>query len=227
MKRAHLAGIFLGLATLFAVCSVASAQDAPEDGTEQPEKKEEGPTTLKTIGALGLTIVGFGMIMIPAARTFSSSYSYEQARLMLVNLLRTNPYQAEMMAKKMKGTFCEAISAALKAGGMMQSQDWKIVNAATLPTYDATGQGIAAAWKGDVGKAKLGLMAAAGGAVIGLTGGSFPAIPVIIALCAVAAFLRLLWFLRELDSSLMRARAEIMPEVDSAVTSGRFRGPPP
>jgi hypothetical protein len=228
MKRPQLAGLILGIATLVAVSATAIAQDADdEDGTEQVEKKPEGPNTLKTLGAFGLTLLGLGIVLIPVTKTFSSSYSYAQARLMLTNLLRTNANQAELMSRKMQGTFCEAISAALKGGGSTQSRELKVVSAATLPTYDGVAQGVVAKWGGDVSKAKLGLMAAIAGAVIGLTGGAWPAIPVIIALFAIAGFGRLFWFKRELDSSILRARAEILPEVDQAIVAGRYVAPPP
>ncbi len=226
MKRAHLAGLVLGLVTVCAVCADASAQPEEGDGTEQPEKKEEGPSTLKTLASYGLAILGLGMVLIPVTKTFSSSYSYAQARLMITNLLRTNPHQAEAMAKKMEGTFCEAIAAALKTGGSVRSQDPAIVGTATKPTYDGIAQAVAAKWKTDVGKAKLGMMAAGGGAAVGLAGGSWPAIPVIIAVFALFGFLRLLWFTHELGSSIMRARAEVLPEVDQAICSGRYQPPP-
>ena len=210
MRPRYFAALILGL-TLCAASARALAQDADDDDTEQPEKKPEGPSTLKTLGAFGLTIVGLVIVMIPAAKTFSSSYSYAQARLMITNLLRSNPNQAEMMAKRMEGTFCEAIAAALKIGGTTGSQDPKVVASATAPTYDGTATGISARWKGDMSKAKLGLMAAAGGAIIGLTGGALPAIPVIIAVLAVLAFVRIVWFKNELDSNILRARAEMPP----------------
>lgn len=224
---AGLAGLVFGFATLCAVCADASAQEEEGDGTEKAEKKEEGSNTLKTLASYGLVLLGLGIVMIPVAKTFSSSYSYAQARLMLTNLLRTNPNQAEFMAKKMQGTFCEAIAAALKTGGTTMSQDVTVVSSATKPTYDGVASGVAAKWGGDVSKAKLGLVAGVGGAGVALAGGAWPAIPVIIAILTVIAFLRLLWFKNELDSSIMRARAEILPEVDQAICSGRYVGPPP
>ncbi len=226
MKHLHLAGWILGLATVCAICSDARAESEAADGTEQPEKKEEEPSTLKTLASYGLAVLGLGIVMVPVAKTFSSSYSYAQARLMITNLLRTNANQAELMAKKMEGTFCEAIAAALKTGGSVRSQDLPTVASATKPTYDGIAQAIAARWKADAGKAKLGLMAAGGGAAVGLAGGSWPAIPVILAALALFAFLRLLWFNHELDSSILRGRAEVLPEVDQAICSGRYVPPP-
>lgn len=227
MKRSHLLGLLFVGATLCAVCSTAVAQDAETgDGTEQPEKKEEGPSTLKTLAAFGLTIVGLGITLLPAVQTFSSSYSYAQAKLMLINLLRTNPNQAEQMARQMEGTWCEALANALKVGGSTQSRDLKVIVGATKPTYDGVAKGIVAKWKGSITKAKLGLMAAVGGAGIGIAGGSLPAIPVIIAILAVAAFGRLMWFVYDLEQNIIRARLEVLPEAESAVASGRYIAPP-
>jgi hypothetical protein len=194
-----------------------------EDPDAPPaEKKEEGPSTLKTLGSIGLGIVGLGIVAIPAAKTFSSSLSYAQAKLNLVNLLRTNPNQAEMMAKQMEGTFAEAIAATMKMGGAMVGQDASIIAQGTAPTYDAHGQGIVARLDGAMAKGKMGLMAAVGGAALGLSGGALVAIPIILALLTIAAFLRLLYYKNELQGTIIRARAEILPEVNAALVSGRY-----
>jgi hypothetical protein len=226
MKRAHLAGLVLGVITAFAVYDVAYAQ-SPEDFVEKPEEKKEGPSTLKTIAAFGLTAVGLIICFIPASKTFSSNSSYAQSKLSLINLLRTNPHQAEFMAKKMEGTYCEAIAAALKIGGTTGTSDLTVIKSATAPTYDGVAQGVVGKWKGDAAKAKVGLMAAVAGAGIGLSGGSLVVIPIILAVLAISAFLRLLWFAHDLNSQILRARAEVLPEVDAAIASGRYRAPAP
>lgn len=226
MKRAHAAGLILGVFAAFAVCEVAYAQ-SPEDFEEKPEEKKEEPSTLKTVAAFGLTAIGLVVCCIPAVKTFHSSSSYAQSKLSMINLLRTNPHQAEFMAKKMEGTYCEAIASALKIGGTAAGQPLAMVKSATAPTYDGVAQGIVGKWKGDAAKAKVGLMAAVAGAGIGLAGGSLVFIPIILAAIAVSAFLRLLWFAHDLNSQILRARAEVLPEVDAAIVSGRYRPPPP
>ena len=219
MKRSTLAAIAFAFSMFLALD--VYAEDEP-DPDAPAEKKEEGPSTLKTLGSIGLAVVGLGIVAIPAAKTFSSSLSYAQARLNLVNLLRTNPNQAEMMAKQMEGTFAEAIAAALKAGGMMVGQEAAIIASATAPTYDAHGQGIVAKLGGAMAKGKMGLMAAVGGAGLGLSGGSFVAIPIILAVLTIAAFLRLVWYKNELEGTIVRARAEVLPDVNAALVSGRY-----
>lgn len=225
MKRAHLAGLILGTILAFTVYDVAYAQ-SPEDFAEKPEEKKEEPSTLKTLAAFGLTTIGLIITLIPAAKTFTSNSSYAQSKLSLISLLRTNPHQAEFMAKKMEGTYCEGIAAALKIGASTGTQDLTVIRSATAPTYDGVAQGVVGKWKGDAAKAKIGLMAAVAGAGIGLAGGSLVFIPIILATLAVGAFLRLLWFAHDLDSQILRARAEVLPEVDAAIASGRYRAPP-
>jgi len=225
MKRAHLAGLILGVITACAAYEVAYAQ-SPEDFEEKPEEKTEGPSTLKTVAAFGLATIGLIICMIPAAKTFNSNSSYAQSKLSMINLLRTNPHQAEFMAKKMEGTYCEAIAGALKIGASAGTTDINVIRQATAPTYDGVAQGVVGKWKGDAGKAKVGLMAAVAGAGIGLAGGSLVFIPIILAVLAVSAFLRLLWFAHDLNSQILRGRAEVLPEVDAAIASGRYRAPP-
>ncbi len=224
MKRAHLAGLILGVVTVFAVYDVAYAQ-SPEDFAEKPEEKKEEPSMLKTLAAFGLASIGLVITLIPAAKTFTSNSSYAQSKLSMINLLRTNPNQAEFMAKKMEGTYCEALAAALKIGATTGTQDISVIRSATAPTYDGVAQGVVGKWKGDAAKAKIGLMAAIAGAGIGLAGGSLVFIPIILAALAVSAFLRLLWFAHDLNSQILRARAEVLPEVDAAIASGRYRAP--
>ncbi|MEO7091826.1 MAG: hypothetical protein ABI175_01165 [Polyangiales bacterium] len=225
MKRAHLAGLILGVVTAFAAYDVAYAQ-SPEDFAEKPEEKKEEPSMLKTLAAIGLASIGVIITFIPASKTFTSNSSYAQSKLSMINLLRTNPHQAEFMAKKMEGTYCEAIAAALKIGATAGTNDLTVIRSATAPTYDGVAQGVAGKWKGDAGKAKVGLMAAIAGAGIGLAGASLVFIPIILAALAISAFLRLLWFAHDLNSQILRARAEVLPEVDAAIASGRYRAPP-
>ena len=226
MRRPHLAGIVLGLAVLAGTVEIALAQEADEsgEGAPKPEKPAES-NTLKVLASYALVGVGFVVIGASVAKTFSSSLSYPQAKLMLVNLLRTNPYQAEMVSKKMQGTFCEAIAAALKIGGMAGTQDPVMIAQATLPSYDATGQAVVSKWGTVLMKAKLAVTAAVVGAALAIS--DKRVLPVIIAVLAVAGFVRLFLFKNELESNVLRARAEVLPEVNTAIASGRFVTPQP
>lgn len=232
MKRTYLPGLVLavglGLASLSATTSVAFAQsddEIAEDEGAPAASKEAGPSTLKTVGAYALGLVGLGMLLVAASRTFGG-LSYPSARLSLVNLMRTQPNQAERVALNMKDSFGEAVGAAMKTAAMAGSTDPKVIASATTPTYDAIGQAIVAKWSGVLTKGKLGLLAAGGGVVLGLTNGGFPVGPFVLALLAVLCFARVFVHKMSVENTLVRARAEVLPEVDRALASGRYVFPP-
>lgn len=174
-----------------------------------------------------LAIAGLVTMGVFVAGTFGANLKYMHARMMLVNLLRTNPYQVERVSATMQGTFFEGITAALKTGAMMGSRDPSIIAQATRPAYDAAAAQAALAWKMTFGKAKLAAGAALGGSALPLMSGKNPPIPVlIIGLLACAGlgwiFLRKL----EVESSIVKARADVLPEAERALIDGRYVAPP-
>ena len=167
--------------------------------------------------AMGVFVVG----------TFGSNLKYMHARMMLVNLLRTNPYQVERVAATMQGTFFEGITAALKTGAMMQSRDPSIIAQATRPAYDAATGAAAMKWKMTFGKAKLAAGAVLGAVMLPLMTGKTPPIPVIILACIGCAGLGWIWLRKmEVDDSIIKARAEVLPEAERALIDGRYLAPP-
>lgn len=220
-------GLVLGLSLAVAEVAYAQAEDETAEGEDGEKKKKESTgSTLKTVGAYALGLVGVGILVVAVTKT-AGGLSYPSARLSLIHLLRNSPNQAQMVALNMKGTFGEAIGAAMKTAAMGGSADPQVLSAATGPTYDATGQVIAMHWKGILGKGKLGVMAAGGGFVLGLTGDGFPVIPFILALVAVGCFARVFLYKNEIEATLIRARAEVLPEAERAMASGRYVFPPP
>lgn len=231
MTRTHLRAVILalglGMAGLCAATELAHAQaDDTEEGEAAEKKPADTTSTLKTVGAYALGLVGVGILMVAVAKTVGG-LSYPSARLSLIHLLRTNPNQAQMVATNMKGTFGEAIGTAMKTAGMGGSPDPKVITSATGPTYDAIGGVVVAHWKGILGKGKLGVMAAAGGFVLGLTNGDFPIGPFLLALVAVGCFARVFLYKSEVEASIVRARAEVLPEAERAMSGGRYVFPPP
>jgi hypothetical protein len=181
---------------------------------------------VSTVASYALAIVGFGIMAAGVLKALASNMKYIYTRPLLINALRTNANHAEMMCKKSPDTYWGAIGAALKTAGMMQSRDPKVVPTATLPAYDANGQAVVQKWSTLLGKAKMGLMAAGGAVAVGLTKG-VPPIPVIILAVMVGfGYLWLYLYKEEVARCILRARAEVLPEVDSAVIAGRYVFPP-
>jgi hypothetical protein len=174
-----------------------------------------------------LAIVGLVAVGVFVVGTFGANLKYSNARLMLVNLLRTNPYQVERVSATMRGTFFEGITAALKTGAMMGSRDPSVIAQATRPAYDAAAGAAATQWKMTLGKAKLAAGAALAGTALPLATGKTPPIPVII--IGLLACVGFGWiFLRklEVEGDIVKARAEVLPEAERALIDGRYVAPP-
>jgi hypothetical protein len=181
---------------------------------------------VKEVLSYALGGVGVVMMAVAAAPAFAGNLRYLQAKLAVTNLLRTNPNHAEVMCRATKGTFLEALGAAMKTGAMIKSQDPKIVTSATQPSYDATSVQIKTRYKLLIGKVKLAAMAIAGGLGLGIAAGGVPVIVILLSIGAAALAVRLLVFKADVERSLILARAEILPEVDRAFVEGRYRFPP-
>jgi hypothetical protein len=225
MKRPLLAGLVLGFAFLCATYEVSSAQEVDENGDLIPvvEKPPDPLANMKLIGSYLLTIVGAVVIGMAVVKTYSSSLSYPSQKVMLTNFLRTNPYQLIVMEKRSKGTIAEPVIAALKVGGMMGPIDLKTIQQGTLPTYEAMAKSMVAHFGTTMTKCKMAVTAAGAGAMVALTAGRY--LPVVIGVLAGIGFIRIYLFKGELESQVIRGRAELLPEVDNAVATGRYHVP--
>jgi len=182
--------------------------------------------TVATVASYGLAVIGFVMMAMAVARTFGASLKYIYTRPLIINALRTNGNQAEMLCKSEPHTYFGAVGAAIKAGAMVGSRDLGVISGVTAPTYDAQGQAILMNWSTSLGKVKLAFMAAAGGVLIGASKGFPPVIVIILAVLVGIGFLRLYFYKVEIERCLVRARAEILPEVDRSFADGRYVFPP-
>jgi hypothetical protein len=174
-----------------------------------------------------VSLAGLVAMAIFVIGTFGSNLSYPSARMMLVNLLRTNPYQVERVAATMQGTFFEGIASALKTGAMMGSRDPNIIVQATRPAYEAAAGAAALKWKMTFGKAKLAAGATLAAMALPLAAGKAPPIPVvIIAVLALAGLGWIFYRKMEIEAGILKARAEVLPEAERALADGRYVAPP-
>ena len=182
---------------------------------------------LSGIASYALCGVGIALCMGPIFKAWGSNLRYPVAKLKILNQLRTNPNQALGMCKMLPESFFAAIAAAIEAGWMTQSTDPTIIQPTTQATFDAGGTGVSIKWKMHLMKAKLGVMAGVGGFLLALSSGSGPIIQGICAALTVAAIVWLFVVKQEVDASIIRARAEILPEVNRMFIEGRYTLPPP
>ncbi len=181
---------------------------------------------MATVGSYLLAIVGFGMMVSAVARTLGSNLTYINTRNLLINALRTNGNYAEQLCKTRPDSYYGAVGAAMKTAAMCQSRDLKVVTGATVPSYDAQAMAVSMKWKQLLGRVKLGLMAAGGAVVLGLTKGVPPILVIVLAVGVGIGFLWLYFFKVEIDRCMILARAEVLPEVDRAFVDGRYVFPP-
>lgn len=216
------------LGLVCATCLVSCEDDEPkydENGELIPPEKEDPTKMLKMVSQYVLGLAGVGMLVVAVTKTVGG-LSYPAARHSLIHLLRTNPNQAEMVARGMKDSFGEAIGAAMKTAAMVGIPDLTMIASTTTPTYDGTGTAIAGRWGQLVTKGKLYVAATIGGMVIGALAGGFPVISFLLVLIAVGCFIRVYTYKGEIEGTIVRARHELMPEVDRAMASGRYVFPP-
>lgn len=166
------------------------------------------------------------MMVAAVARTFGVSLKYVYTRPLLINALRTNGNHAEMLCKSSPDTYFGAVGAALKTGAMMRTRDPKVITSATVPAFDAAMVTVSLKWKQLLGKVKLAAMAAGGAVAIGLSKGVPPILVIILAVAVAGGYAWLYFFKEEIDRCMVRARAEILPEVDRAFIDGRYVFPP-
>jgi hypothetical protein len=180
---------------------------------------------MMSLASYGLVALGLGMLALAVARALASNLSYPASRLMLTNLLRTNPNQAEAACRNMKGTLFEAIGAAMKIGAMCAGAgDLKVIASATLPGYDGAVTAIKGQWSMLLARAKLAGLAVTGGLGLAVSTHTMPIwLVVVLGIVGGAAAITLLVRKAEVERSLLRARAEILPEVDRAFAEGRYR----
>ena len=148
--------------------------------------------------------------------------SYPKARLEMINMLRTNVNKAQFLAKTAKGTFYEPIGEAIKIGAMAVTTDISIITMATKPGYDAGCMNVTQHWKALFGRGKKGVMMVAGGVALAVVAKTNPALHII---CAVLTAGAAVWFIVtkiENERSLIRAKVEILPELDRGFAEGRY-----
>lgn len=222
--RATIVGLALliGYCTIEGAVAVAQSEDSEE---EEPPKPPPEPGMLKVIGAYGLVLAAFGTVLVGAARTFGGQ-SYAQGRLTMTNLLRTNPHQAERVAQATHYTWFSGISGAMKMAQQAGSRDPRIVPQCTAPGYDSSTAPVNQYWKGWLQKAKMAGMAAAGGVALAVASNIGPTLIVIFAVLTGLGALRIFLYKMEVESTITRGRAEVLPELDRAIVDGRYVLPP-
>lgn len=181
---------------------------------------------MKEVISYLLSLGGAGIVAYAVMLANNANCDYPAARFKMVNALRTQPWQAEVMSKTKPGSFYDGIHMAMKTGGMMGLRDIAMLQMGTRPSYDAGVQGVPLAWKNILGKVKLGGTAMVGGVVMAFAVHTMPALHIILLVGGIAAAIWVFVTKNDCERYVMLARLEILPEVDRAIAEGRYGKPP-
>ncbi|HEY5927044.1 MAG TPA: hypothetical protein VIV11_35395 [Kofleriaceae bacterium] len=180
---------------------------------------------MKVFISYALSLAGLGFVIAAVLGAYVVNLSYPAARLRMINMLRTSVNQAEIACRAAKGTFYEPIGSAIKIGAMAQTTDFKIIQASTKPGYDAAVVMVTLHWKKLFGRGKMGVMMVVGGLVMAIAIKAAPHLHVIIAVLTAGAVVWFVYTRSENERSLVRAKAELLPELDRAFAEGRYARP--
>ena len=78
---------------------------------------------MKEVLSYLLSIGGAGIVAYAVSMAMAVNCDYPSARFRIINSLRTQPWQAEVMTKTKPGSFYEGIHSAMKIGGSMGLRD--------------------------------------------------------------------------------------------------------
>ena len=177
---------------------------------------------VKVFLSYALAVGGLGFMIYVVMAVLQINLTYPGARLAMLNALRTSVQHAEYLCRSVPGTFFDAIGAAIKLGYQAGTTDINIIAQTTKPGYDATLTMIGLKWKTLFGHAKKAVALTIGGVALAISQKANPAFHIIVGVLVLGAAI---WvFIAKLDTerAFMRARAELLPELDRAFAEGRI-----
>jgi len=177
---------------------------------------------VKAFLSYALPLGGLGFIIAAVTGPSMVNLSYPDARLRMLQMLQHSLNKAEIMCRTQKGTFYEALGAAIKIGAMAQTRDVQIIATATRPSYDAGCVPVTMNWKKLFGRGKKGVALAVAGLSLAIAANTSPILHIIIVVLAAIGTGWFLYTRSENERSLTLARAEILPAVDQAFADGRY-----
>lgn len=181
---------------------------------------------MKEVLSYLLALGGAGILAYAVMLAHNANCDYPAARFRLINALRTQPWQAEVMSKTKPGSFYDGIHQAMKLGGSMGLRDPEMIAMGTRPSYDAGVMHVGPKWKDIFGKVKMGGTGLLGGVALAIGVHTNPALHIILLVGGIAAAIWIFMTKNDAERYVMLARLEILPEVDRAIAEGRYGKPP-
>lgn len=181
---------------------------------------------MKEVLSYLLSIGGAGIVAYAVSMAVAANCDYPSARFRIINALRTQPWQAEVMTKTKPGSFYEGIHSAMKIGGSMGLRDPQMIAMGTRPAYDSVTMLVDMKWKSILGKLKMGALGLVGGLTLAIAVHTMPALHIILLVGGIGAGIWIFVTKNDCERYVMLARLEILPEVDRTIAEGRYGKPP-
>ena len=181
---------------------------------------------MKEVLSYLLSIGGAGIVAYAVSVAMAVNCDYPSARFRIINSLRTQPWQAEVMTKTKPGSFFDGIHSAMKIGGSMGLRDPELIAMGTRPAYDSVAVFVTLKWKSILGKLKTGAVGLVGGATLAIGVHTNPALHIILLVGGIGAGIWIFVTKNDCERYVMLARLEILPEVDRSIAEGRYGKPP-
>jgi hypothetical protein len=169
---------------------------------------------------------GAGILAYAVWLAAAVNCNYAAVRFQLINMLRTQPWQAEIMTKTNPWSFLDGLHSAMKIAGSTGLRDPDQVAMASRPSYDASTVMIGLHWKNILGKVKMGGLGLLGGLVVAFGVGTLPVLHIILVVGGIAAAIWIVVTKTDCERYVTLARLEILPEIDRAIAEGRYGKPP-
>jgi hypothetical protein len=177
---------------------------------------------VKAFLSYALSVGGLGFVLAAVIGASIVNLSYPAARMQMLHMLQMSANKAEILCRTKRGTFYEALGAAMKIAAMAQTRDVQILASATRPSYDAGCIPVTLHWKKLFGRGKKGVLLVVAGLAVAI---GVKTSPIFHINAAVLTGIAVGWFIYtrgENERSLMLARAEILPAIDQAFADGRY-----
>jgi hypothetical protein len=183
---------------------------------------------VKVVLSYLLALGGAGLVAYATMLVAAINCDYPSTRFRLIQALRTQPWQADVMTKNKPGSFFDGIQAAMKVAAMLPGiRDIAIIHKATLPSYDGALKMMPITWKTKIlGKYKMGGGAVVAGLGLAISASALPVVHIILLVGVIVAVIYMLVVKRDAERYAMLARLEILPEVDACIAQGRYGAPP-
>jgi rubrerythrin len=168
------------------------------------------------IASYAMAATGLVLVVLGIHTMLRMRLAYRMANAQLVKLAAAgNVDRAEKLCKAGRGTYFDAVAAAIAAARASSSTDVVTLAAASRPAFDAAGTKLAARWRAHANLGFVGAMLLGGGFAVDFNGTHLPLVA-----GAAIGLLAAVWIAVQrgnLAAALASARSDVLPRIEQAL----------